>query len=495
MDLDPGWYCIAAGANGYAKQSYGQKNSVGSGNPVEVTAGRTIRNISLPLVPAGSISGRVRDNSGQPVTGILVQVLKSSYNVNGQRTFVASGTARTDDRGEYRVYWITPGRYYVWAGMVLPGIIGSNVGSPNEIAGDSFLPMFYPSAMDTAQATRLDVKPAGDINGVDFIFARQPLFRIRGRVVDGRGGALPSNVNITLITFSPTGGTSSNTSPQSFNPQDGTFELRDVSPGPHVVRAQISMGSNSVTPANGGVVTNLVAMSGTGQVALNVMSDVNGLVLAIVNPGPISGRITMEGPAENPGLDRMRVQLQPSIDGVVTYYIGGPSPVTQATSADGVFRIDTVLPGEYRLAMATMPPDAYTKQARFNQNDVLNKPLQLSPSESGTLEVVVSSRGGRINGVVLDERQQPVRTIQAVLVPDRNRDRTDLYKTAMTDSSGNFSMRGIAPGDYRVFAWEAIDPYFYFDPEQMKDDETKGKPVHISESSNETVDVRLIPAQ
>jgi uncharacterized surface anchored protein len=206
----------------------------------------------------------------------------------------------------------------------------------------------------------------------------------------------------------------------------------------------------------------------------------------------------MEGPAitgsqGTSSLTQYRVQMRPAADGLLNY--GGPVPQSQQTAADGTFRMDNVAPGEYRLSLAPLPPDVYVKQARFNQNDVLNKPMQFSISDSGMLEVVLSSRGGQLDGTVINERQQGAPGCQAVLIPDRQRDRADLYKTATTDASGHFTLRGIAPGDYRLFAWEAIDPYAYFDPEFMKQHESKGKAVHIAESAKENGDILMIPLE
>jgi hypothetical protein len=161
---------------------------------------------------------------------------------------------------------------------------------------------------------------------------------------------------------------------------------------------------------------------------------------------------------------------------------------------DGVFRIDNVAPGEFRVNVSGLFQDVYVKQARFNQNDALNKPMPFSSADSGTLEILLSSRGGQVEGTVTDERQRGVPNVQTVLIPDRSRDRNDLYKTSTTDASGHFTLRGIAPGDYHLFAWEAIDPFAYFDPDVMKLYESKGKPVHIAESAKENADIRMIPA-
>jgi protocatechuate 3,4-dioxygenase beta subunit len=496
-DLDPGAYRVSAGANGYAKQDYGQRTSGGQGTPVNVNSGQSV-SIVIPLTHAGSVSGRIRDNSGQPAVGVQVQVLRSTYNANGQRSYISAGSSRTDDRGEYRLFWITPGRYMVMASSSPNVAAGALISSPNEMAGDGIAPTFYPSAIDIAQAATVEVKPGADIGGVDVIVNRQPSFRIRGRIIDSRNGQNPTAANITLVTPALTGGMSYSNTVQTYDGRDGTFELREVPPGPHIIRVQLPTTSNTVTPGNAGTISALTTLV-SGQVALNVTSDMDGVVVPVSTGSSLAGRIALEaalnaGPQPTTSLAPYRVQLRPSENGVFAT-TAGPAPVSQATSADGSFRVDNVVPGEYRVSVAPLPPDVYVKEVRFNQNDVLNGPLQFSASDSGTLQVLLSSRGSRIDGSLLDDRQRGVPNALAVLIPDRQRDRIDLYKSSMSDSNGLFSLRSIAPGDYHLFAWEAIDPYAYFDPEVLKQFESQGKPVHIAESAKENVDVRLIPAE
>ena len=496
-DLDSGVYRVSVGANGYAKQEYGQRSG-GQGTPVNVTPGQSA-SIVIPLSPAGSVSGRIRDNRGQPAVGIQVQVIKQTYNGNGQKSFQSAGSSRTDDRGEYRLYWITPGRYLVMASSGASPTIGGIVSSPNEMPADSIAPTYYPGSVDISQAASIEIKPGADIGGADIIVTRQPPYRIRGRLVDSRSGQNPAAAGVSLTTPSITGGINIPNSVVTYDPRDGSFEIRDVTPGPHVIRATISNSSNTVTLANAGTIS-AASQAVSGQVALNVMSDIDGVVVTLTPGVSIPGRLTMEATA-NAGeqsinnLAGYRVQLMSSDNGAIAATPVALAIQSQAISGDGTFRADNVIPGEYRVFVAPLRADVYVKQARFNQNDVLNGPLKFSASDSGTLEILLSSRGGQITGSVLDERQRGVPNILAVLIPDRQRDRIDLYKSAMSDANGLFSLRSIAPGDYHLFAWEALDSYAYFDPDVVRQFESKGKPVHIAESAKENVDVQLIPAE
>ena len=112
-DLEPGSYKITAARNGYAKQEYGQRIPAGQGTVVTLAGGQTLKDVAFYLIPGGTISGRVRDDGGEPITGARVELLRATYVRPGKRDFRIAGSALTDDRGEYRLYWITPGRYYL----------------------------------------------------------------------------------------------------------------------------------------------------------------------------------------------------------------------------------------------------------------------------------------------------------------------------------------------------------------------------------------------
>jgi hypothetical protein len=141
-----------------------------------------------------------------------------------------------------------------------------------------------------------------------------------------------------------------------------------------------------------------------------------------------------------------------------------------------------------------LPSGVYVKEARFNQEDVLSKPLRLYASSGGALEIVLSSKAGNVSGTTVDAQMRGAPGTQVVLIPERQRQRTDLYRTATSDANGKFAFRSIPPGDYRVFGWEVLESYAYFDQELLHRVESQGVPVHVSESEGNNVTVRIIPA-
>src|SRR6185295_12510677 len=102
--------------------------------------------------------------------------------------------------------------------------------------------------------------------------------------------------------------------------------------------------------------------------------------------------------------------------------------------------------------------------------------VSASMPRGATLNIVLSPNVGQVEGIVLDDRQQPVAGVQAALIPERSRDRIDLYKAATTDQNGRFMIRAVTPGDYKLFAWEALESFGYFDPDLLKKSDPLGVP-------------------
>ena len=110
--IQPGQYRLKVTADGFAAAEFGQPATNMPRVTLSVAAGSTADPISFQLVRAATITGRVFDIDSEPLAGAIVLVSKAVYGPNGRRVAPA-GFTRTDDRGEYRLYWLTPDEYYV----------------------------------------------------------------------------------------------------------------------------------------------------------------------------------------------------------------------------------------------------------------------------------------------------------------------------------------------------------------------------------------------
>jgi hypothetical protein len=361
---------------------------------------------------------------------------------------------------------------------------------------------FYPGVMEIATAQSLDLRPGSDLQAIDLTLTTKPrTFSIRGKLVDSKTGQPPARANVLVTTQTPGINRNSievdaiNAPNQNYNGATGTFEIRDLAPGIYTVIAVVP----DQRPAelrfgqpqqSSGVLTVSVANS-----------DVEGSVISVAPAASITGRLRIEGQLpQSLTVDRIRVALLATgPDSAMRQRIpgGGASSSAQVT-ADGSFRLDNVAPGDYRIEVAggagrMFAGTGFLREARLDGMDVLNNPLRFTASASGSLEIVIGAGGGQLTGTVTDVRSQPIPGTRIVLVPDRLRSRPDLYRTATTDSNGRFSLAAVAPGDYRIFAWESMEEFGWFDPDTISRAENQSRAVHVTETSSEAVDVRLIP--
>jgi Carboxypeptidase regulatory-like domain len=111
------------------------------------------------------------------------------------------------------------------------------------------------------------------------------------------------------------------------------------------------------------------------------------------------------------------------------------------------------------------------------------------------MNVIVSPSGPSILGTVLDDKSQPVGNATVVAVPDAaHQGQLDRYQQAMSDQHGHFTLHGLNPGSYTVFAWEHVEDGAYYDPDFLKDYEQRGETVHLAEGSRQTVLLKALSA-
>jgi len=530
-NLSAGSYCMVAyrAAEGYLSAEYQQRGYRGRGVTLTITNGQQIQDVKLALPPTGSISGRVLDNHDQPVAHAQVQALEPYYQ-DGERRLNVVMSMQTNDLGEFRLFWLPPGRYYLAATLEDPErrtihftanptgrsgrleVMTYPVMSYRELEDGSVQEeastyVYFGGATDSQKATLIDVGPGANVGGMDIAFGtgRVRSWRVRGKVTNGANGQPVANASVRLIPpkwlpnpVIPSGGSDAN----------GVFDISGVTPGTYYLWA-----TGRGAGARGGAradynpipVPELIA-----RVPIAVTgADINN-VSVVMNPGfTITGHVTIEGrSASESASDMTKVRVRPLRDPDI---LGQPAALLQdpvPSEEDGRFTINGIGPGDYRVYVEPlllparilpppMPPSTlqgmYVKSIRLGNADLLSQGLHIGLAPEGQMEVVLG-KGSQIRGRAFnDGRQQPMVNVTVVLIPDAPmRQRGDRYKTARTDTTGQFFMQGIAPGDYKIFAWEEIEDGIWMNADFMRVDETRGKIVHIEEGRSETLDVTVI---
>jgi len=501
-DIEPGRYRLYVERNGYVGQEYSQRQPNSPGAILTLLPGQRLRDLVFKLIPAAVVAGRVYDEDGEPVPGAMVQAHRYGYD-RGRRQLFPAEQASTDDRGEYRLFGLAPGSYYISAtytpgtsymamgrAMTMRGGLG---GGPEE---ESYAPTYYPGTNDPDRATAMDVRGGDEVGGVDILLLPMRAVRIRGRVFNAITGK-PGDASVHLFPRK--------TSFRFFSQNEarvdeqGRFEIRRVTPGSNVLTAQWFGGEEREI-----YVASLPLEVGD--------TNMEGIELVVTRGVEVSGRLRVEGaPATSPAradeqgtegqsetspgplkLTELHVAIRPP-EGGLSF-----SPLA-AVKKDGTFSVKNLSTGEHRVSVgpqAALPGDYYLKSARLAGDDVLEEGLTVAGPVQDTLELVLSAAGGRVDGVVLTEEGKPFSGARVVLVPDeRRRKRDDLFKTTATDQYGRFSLRGIAPGDYQLYAWENIEPGAQMDSEFLRRYEKQKTDVRVREGDRLAQELTVIPAE
>jgi hypothetical protein len=108
------------------------------------------------------------------------------------------------------------------------------------------------------------------------------------------------------------------------------------------------------------------------------------------------------------------------------------------------------------------------------------------------LDFVLSPGAGHIDGtVMLDD--QPSSGVLVALVPDgARRAQLSYFRQTTTDRQGRFQLENIAPGDYKLFAWQGAERGAYMDPEFLQQYEDDGKSVSVKEGASLNVQLDVI---
>ena len=460
--LAAGRYRLTASRNGYLTRDPRFGGSMRAGI-VSLSSGQHADDVVLRLIPSAVIAGRVTSEGDEPISNVFVQAMKYTYQ-GDKRQLSDAGTGTTNDRGEYRIWGLAPGKYYVRATHPR----GAAARSSNQV----YAPIFYPGVSDPSRTQSMELHPGDEITGIDLNFVLLHSVRISGRVLNAN--SLPAKgAQVTLV-----GGSGSMTfaAGQASADATGAFEIRGVPPGSYTMIAEQFGNAEADKVMRGRTPVEV------GEVNLNDVEVITG-------PGAsVNGHVRIEGKA-NPDLTKLSVTLEPQDDLAAMGF--APDVSNLPVKADGTFSFRDVPEGSYRINVLPLPDGYYLKPS--GEGDAVEAGVKVGRNHAAAVELTLSAGAGRIAGTVSKD-QQPFAAAVVVLVPDApRRGQPRFYRQALTDSGGRFSISSITPGDYKLFAWEEIERGAYLDPDFLQAYEDSGKSVHVEEGSNSNFQLELIP--
>lgn len=261
---------------------------------------------------------------------------------------------------------------------------------------------------------------------------------------------------------------------------DNTFELGGVTPGSYYVLSQ-SMDGNVRT---------------TARVAVDVSNaDIEGIELSMAPGETVSVTVRVEGDAPVTPSASAPAASSPAAFSLILepkemMPFGGVSPAVKKD--DGTYTFSGVAPDTYRLRVFSPQNQFYVKSIFAGQQEARDGEIAIPAGTPPQISVTLSSAGGTVSGTVKGETEAPPPQGTTVVLIPSNRQRADLYKSATIDQYGKFTLASIAPGEYKLFAWDDIESGQWMDPDFLQTYDGKGKSLSIRENSKEAADLQLL---
>jgi hypothetical protein len=472
-DLPAATYTITATKGGYVTVSYGQRRPFAPGVTLKLASGQHLEKLDFALPRASVITGRVLDDAGEPVTNVRVSASRYRY-TKGERQLAPEGvTDTTDDLGQYRIYGLPPGTYYVSAAAPTAGFMAN----PQNQSGYSRT--FHPDARSPAQATRLTLDVGQEAHDVIITLVPTRLHKISGTAVDSAGKPVANGIGRLVETVR--GGASAPST--NFVVRNGSFSVTGVLPGEYFLEVQ-SIGTSFEEIAGTGSTIGVPRQF--AEMPLTVTSDIVGLAL---NTGPaavVKGRVAFEG--TNPPRDafpKIRVTARDPRGGFV-----GTGRVT----AEGTFEI-TGLSGTRIFRATTVPAGWALKSVTLNGQDVTDDPMPVRlGTETSGLELTFTNQLASLSGAVQLPKGAPASEYVVVLFssdPTKWGPYSRHIAVAHPDNTGRFSLKGLLPASYLAVALEWIEEGQETDPEFLERMNRHATAVALRGGENKTIELKL----
>jgi len=430
--------------------------------------------VAFQLVPTSTITGRVFDAEGHLIEGASVMLSRLTWTGDGQRMLVPIRfgmrvSATTNDLGEYRLYWIPAGEYYL--------TVRDNSGPIANFAGPTqkYVTTYYPGVANPRDGDTLRVPPGVELGGINLTLSRMKSTTVRGRLLSPVADVADS---VTIVNMSPIDESIVvDKVAVAFNDASKTFVAQNVLPGRYRIVATLR-------------IPNKFNLS--GETIVNVGEEPVENVVVLVTPSQrITGRLEIQdsSPEVRQAVEagQLHVNLRPNPS---LAFLSGSA----VAGKDGAFVLNDVGVVHYRVELFGLPADAYIASARLGGADILGNGFSLHGDSTGPMEIAVSGLGGRIVGVVRNPQNEIVPSGRVVLVPEPDlRSRRDLFKVATLDQYGRFNIQGIRPGRYKLFAWDDVPFGAYFDSEFRRSYEDQAKAVTVQKNDYIQAEITLTP--
>jgi Carboxypeptidase regulatory-like domain len=428
---------------------------------VELAAQEHLAGFVFTLIPGGVISGRVFDPMGNPLVSASLTALTLSYE-DGRKVLRPGTSTTSDDRGNFRLFGLRPGEYYVRAEHRASAAVTSEI-----------VRAYFPGVLGLGDAAPIVVNESGESPGANFSIPNGGTAKVSG-TVNGPANMPRSNVQFSLFPIGP----DHLEDPATFsipntasaeNRAVGEFEIRGVSPGRHTLVAFVS--------------DNVRQRSYSGSITLDIgTGDYRNVSIEMHPATDLPGRLMLE--------DGSPVRQAISLRARGT--LVAPLMNSINVNTDGTFTISQV--PEARYSITQNASDSCIVDIHQGGKSVYDEGF-IGGMGAEPIEVVLSKQCGSVQVQILDDRKQPIPNAFVSLVPAaEHRSNVLLYRRSIFDVAGSRypPINSIPPGEYKMFAWDNIPPNAELNAAFLARFEDRGVPVTVRRGESLTVQLSLI---
>jgi hypothetical protein len=462
--LPAGRYTLEASKSAYVTLQFGQRWAFEAGKPIELAERVALEKVDITLPRGGVISGTLADDLGDPLALACVMAWRSTFDQGKRKLAPVGQYVETNDLGQYRLFGLQPGTYFV-----------KTCRAPRLAFGrDAFAPAYYPGTLNPDEAQPVVVRLGQEHNVADFTQPPARLARLSGVVVDSSGRPFPGAA-VEVVTASSDG-----TAIRAGVKADGSFSVDDVVPGEYWVSA-VQRG----TAADDFRRT---------RYPLTVTPDGHtGLVLQMLEGCRLQGRVVTDNgtipPFRSAGMRVTPVPVRSDLPLTIR-----ESDSRAAVKEDWTFEM-TGIGGSFLFRIPTLPAGYMIKSVRLDGRDLTDRPLDIKGTDDmAGLEVVITSDVTEIVGAPTDATGHAVDDYGIVVFADDAalwRYPSRFVATARPDQQGRFKITNLPPGRYLVVALEYVEGGQEQDLEYLESLRPIATPFTLSWGEARTLDLKL----
>ena len=473
--LDPGQYIVTAGPPewraSHLRQAFGDDSPVEGPDEVsthlELKAGDVRTGLDVALARALAIEGRVLDVNDEPMAEVEVRLLRADGT-----DYPARG-ALSDDRGEFRLFGLPPGRYHVCARP-------REYFARSDANGLRYVRTCHLASTRTSGAADV-VLTTTDAANIDIRVQRSSTYAVSGSVIDARG--LPADG-----AFVGTNGSEDGTSGHSTATR-GRFVVNGLAPGRYLFSAGLG------GPMNPSDSRPWAGEREVGYAFVEVgEADVSEVTLNLSKPQKISGRIIFDGSGRRPS-KASGIVIQTSVPlGEWNRAAGSRQPHAPVDDRWS-FQLAEIYHVPLIVGMYGLPDGWVLKSVRYGGADITDQPTDLAAEgRARPLEITITDRVARPVVRITDDGRAVKRAWVLLLPSDPARWKARRYGPVQTpDRDGTIKLAPVLPGDYLVAALIPRDHTIVLtDPERIESLAAVARRVTIAEKNTTVLDVPLV---